>query len=238
MADAISFDPNVTITPDDKLVLTGSVNEPLRSFELLNTSDETLIGSPQITGSSWSYELEISSGQKDLLFTAAVTDTNGNSTAVVDDLSVITGITGNPFSTFVESISQDGSSATFKFYSDKGQLEYHTDATTGSDANHAILAMTGDQKNTQFVFTQNPRFAQTITNFHVDGTSHDALLLPHADFSTMADLLRDTTMSSGNAVIHDPNSSGTTLTLMGVTKAEMKAHHNDFSFHGSGGQIG
>ena len=37
----------------------------------------------------------------------------------------------------------------------------------------------------------------------------------------------------GNAVIHEPNSTGT-LTLMGVTKTEMKSHPHDFAFNGSG----
>ena len=98
------------------------------------------------------------------------------------------------------------------------------------------MTETGDQAHTPFVFWQaedSADFTQTITNFHVSGQQHDTVLLPHADFANMAALLRDTTMSGGNAVIHEPNSTGT-LTLMGVTKTEMKSHPHDFAFNGSG----
>ena len=135
----------------------------------------------------------------------------------------------NPFSTITDYFG-DSKGIASKFYSSNGDLEYHS-TLTSTDLNE-----TGDQVRTSFVFVNDAsvqNIVQDITNFHAVGSNHDTLLLPHADFANMADLLRNTTMSGGNAVIHDPNNSAT-MTLTGVTKHEMQLHQSDFSFHGSG----
>ncbi len=79
-------------------------------------------------------------------------------------------------------------------------------------------------------FVYNPGFAQNdIANFALSGANHDTVSFASSEFSSLAQVLHDTTMAGGNAVIHDPN--GLTLTLGNVTKAEIKANPSDFKFH-------
>ena len=92
-----------------------------------------------------------------------------------------------------------------------------------------------DQGATRFVF--EPGFGlDTIKGFAVGGGGHDTLDLLASDFSgdtdalRLADVLRHTHNVGGNAVITDPT-SGDTVRLAGITKAELKAHPSDFAFH-------
>ena len=226
---AATFDPDVTITPDHKIIMTGSVTEPVRSLQLIKDTDDTLLGSAQITDTRWSYTQDLNTLPGNTSFTLDEVDSSGNTKTVDSPFSVITGIENAPYSTAVGLKTSDGSNV--KFYSNQGELEYHGDFVTGT----GIFTETGDKQNT-FVFQQNPD-TQTITNFHATGASHDTVVLPHADFAGMASLLHNTTMSGGSATIHDPNSNAT-LTLEGVTKTEMRTHHGDFSFSGSGAVLG
>lgn len=235
MTDAFTFNPDITFTLDNKLVLTGTADSSVSKIELFNSGTGADLGSAQISDDgAWSFTQDIDKNQSQNEFKAQVTDNSGKTTSVTDETLAITGITGNPFTSATENFT-DTSNLPIKLYSDQGTLEYHGNfQQTGVDS--TTFTETGDQVHTQFVFLQSSGsedITQKITNFHVDGSSHDTLLLPHADFANMADLLRNTTMSGGNAVIHDPNNNAT-LTLMGVTKTEMKSHHSDFSFHGSG----
>ena len=108
----------------------------------------------------------------------------------------------------------------------------------GASIDNAGYVETGDALKTQFVYVSGPGTGthETITNFHAAGPDHDTLIMPHADFANLADVIRNTTMSHGNAVIHDPN-GGSTMTLMGVSKTELQSHPHDFSFNGTGQMV-
>ena len=231
MADsAFTFDTDIAFTPDNQMVLTGTADSSVAKIELTNTATNTDLGSAQISNGTWSFSQNIGTGTESFI-SAQVTDTSGKTTTVTDETAAFTNLKNTPYPNITENFT-DSQNITFKSYSADGTLGVH--GTYQTTENHLSATETGDQIHSQFVFSQATDAAsvtQTITNFHVDGNSHDTLSLPHADFASMADLLRNTTMSGGNAVIQDPNNNAT-LTLMGVTKTEMKAHHGDFSFHG------
>lgn len=88
---------------------------------------------------------------------------------------------------------------------------------------------------TNFVF--NPGFGlDQIEGFATGGGGHDTLDLLGSDFgghtfsAKIADVLRNTHNVGGSAVITDPTSLDT-IKLLGVTKADIKAHYADFAFH-------
>ena len=87
--------------------------------------------------------------------------------------------------------------------------------------------MTGGGVREAFVFT--PGFGRNeVTDFIAGSQDHDTIDLSATHYSTLAQVLRHTTMSDGSATIHlNPHD---TITLDGVTKGQLKAHPNDFSF--------
>jgi len=85
------------------------------------------------------------------------------------------------------------------------------------------------QADTRFVFTAG--FGQdAVQNFVSAGHGHDILDLPHSDFTSIADVLRNTDNAAGGAVIHDPTTQDT-IKVAGVSKTELARHKNDFMFH-------
>ena len=83
--------------------------------------------------------------------------------------------------------------------------------------------------DTTFVF--DPGFGHdTIKNLLYGGPNHDTVALPSADFASFSQVLHDTQNTPNGAVIHD-NTSGDTILLAGVTKAELAHHKADVSFH-------
>ena len=75
----------------------------------------------------------------------------------------------------------------------------------------------------------------TVKLFRVDGIDHDTLSFKGSDFgndaaSQLAGVLANTHWEKGGAVITDPT-SGDTVKLAGITKAELKANTSDFAFH-------
>ena len=226
-APAFTFNPDITITPDHKLITTGTVDPSVTNIEIYEAETKADLGPAQISNGTWSFTQNIGNAPAIHVFDGISTDNSGKMTNNINYTYVWTDIVGEPYKA-AEGNANQAHDNYWKFYSGNGTLEYHAD--WNKDAN--TFTETGDQSHTHFVFTEDYG-AQTITNFRADGSKHDSVILPHADFANMADLLRDTTMSHGSAVIHDPNNNST-LTLMGVTKTEMKAHHGDFSFQGSG----
>ena len=88
--------------------------------------------------------------------------------------------------------------------------------------------------NNAFVF--DPGHGLDVVNqFRVNGTDHDSLSFLGSDFGStpvaqLASVLANTTNTAQGAVITDPT-SGDTVRLAGITKAELKVNQGDFSFH-------
>ena len=94
----------------------------------------------------------------------------------------------------------------------------------------APLTTSGTPGHT-FVFDPGDT-VDVVQQFRVAGVDHDTLSIPGVDFdNSIADVLRDTHNVGGSAVITDPT-SGDTVRLAGITKAELKANQGDFAFHG------
>ena len=80
-----------------------------------------------------------------------------------------------------------------------------------------------------FVFTAHPGHT-VIDGFSVAGQDADHLSFVHHGLASVADVLRHTTMSGADAVIHlTPHDS---VTLVGVSKGELRADPGAFAFHG------
>jgi hypothetical protein len=75
-------------------------------------------------------------------------------------------------------------------------------------------------------FLLRPEFgSNVITDFNINS---DAIQFDRSIFATSADLFSHTSNTAAGAVIDDTN--GNTLTLAGVTLAQMQAHANSFYF--------
>ena len=104
------------------------------------------------------------------------------------------------------------------------------DEITGTTGNDTIVGgagndtMTGDGGHDRFVF--HPASGRdVVTDFGASGPSRDTLVFTGQDFSSLADILRHTTMSQDNVIIHiDARDS---VTLENVTKADLRAHPSD-----------
>ena len=229
-AAGFAFNPDMTFSARNEMTLTGTAEPYVTNIEI--SDNNVVLGSAVIENGKWSFTDYMGTDTSVNKFAARGESVLGF-TSIVDSTISVNGINGNPFTAVTENIGTN--EAKFKMYSSNGDLEYSMVEPSGDNT-----IATGNELNARFVFMNNDAaldVAQTITNFHVAGNSHDTVLLPHADFANMADLLRNTTMSGGNALIQDPN-GGESLTLMGVTKTEMKAHPHDFAFNGSGQLFG
>ena len=88
--------------------------------------------------------------------------------------------------------------------------------------------MTGGGRHETFVF--KPQFGQDeITDFQVRGAGHDIVSLPSSEFAGIAQILSHTHDAGGSAVIHV--GAHQTITLDGITTAELKANRQDFKLH-------
>ncbi len=85
-----------------------------------------------------------------------------------------------------------------------------------------------DAPKTHFVFSKG--FGHdTIEDFKVAGAGHDTLVLPSFDMGHLAQIIAGAHTVHGDTTIQVDKTD--TITLVGVTKAELKSHPNDFTFH-------
>ena len=236
IASAVSFSPDVQFTPDNKLVLTGTVDgDNISGVDILTTSG-TDLGLAQVSRGIWTFTESLGTDFSTFQLKADATIAGSKVESDSPDF-IVTGVKDSPYTSIVQQQNViDDTKGTMEFFDRQGNMLLHsTFDLDGPTINNSKYVETGDALKTQFVYISGPGTdtAQTITNFHAAGPEHDTLLMPHADFANLAEVIRNTTMSQGNAVIHDPN-GGSTMTLMGVSKAELKSHPHDFSFHGTG----
>ncbi len=80
-----------------------------------------------------------------------------------------------------------------------------------------------------FVFRPHPGHV-TVEGFSARGIGHDTLSFSSRSFASIVDILHHTTMSGGDAVIHlSPTDS---VTLAGVSKADLRAGRDALALHG------
>ena len=88
--------------------------------------------------------------------------------------------------------------------------------------------LSADGASDRFVFTPHPGH-DTITDFGLSGAGADQLSFSGQSFTGLGDVLRHTSISDDGAVIH--LSQRDSVTLVGTTKQELRAHPGVFAFH-------
>ena len=133
------------------------------------------------------------------------------------------------------------SSSTDLYQSDGSLLTRTQNHNDGSDkitvmaagqsvaSNHDDTFNANGQADTRFVFTSG--FGQDVVqNFVAAGQGHDVLDLPQSEFTSIAEVLRNTHNTAGGAVITDPTTQET-IKIVGVSKTDLSQHKSDFRFH-------
>ena len=117
----------------------------------------------------------------------------------------------------------------------KFQSQYNNDGTVTTSGQKGGITVPNIPNNTitangvddRFVFT--PRAGKSvITDFQASGEGHDVIAFVGTDLSSLADVLRHTTMQGDDAVIHiNPTAS---VELVGVSKEQISQAQSAFSF--------
>ena len=103
---------------------------------------------------------------------------------------------------------------------------------TGSSPHRIVASYDGEVSGTgnadTFVFRAHPGQAW-VQDFQALGADHDVLSFSKQNFSSVADILRHTTMSGGDAVVHV--STTESVEIFGVTKAQLRQNMSTLSLH-------
>ena len=162
--------------------------------------------------------------------TATETDNVGGSATYSPLLNLRAGIRGQAYVAQETDYAADGSITALAYEHKDGSSMVVVEApgqTLYSQYNDTFA--NGGRANTTFVF--NPSHGEdTITGFQAAGPGHDTIELPSSDFTSFAQLLHDTQNTAAGALIYDPR-SGDTLTIAGLSKAQMAHSRSDFTFH-------
>ena len=141
-----------------------------------------------------------------------------------------TAFAGQDYASFTATSSADGTLLNEVKYNNDGSHTidlYAPSQILQSDFNDTFN--TNAQGATSFIF--DPGFAADLINgFQAAGSGHDVVSLSQADFGSFADVLSNTQMVAGSAVITDPT-SGDTVTLANVSRAQIRQNPQDFTFH-------
>lgn len=217
-------------------VLTGTVSKGYGPVSVEIYDGATDLGAATVRRyGRWTFGANLGTGDYAHL-TAVVTASNGTTATATAPYDLVTGVRGAPYRALEYDDATDGSTS-YKAYGQDGTAL--VTATTTIDGGHTIESvadgqrlysihddvMTGGGSNEQFVFF--PHFGQDeITDFRVAGAGHDVVDLTNTQFHTLAEVLHHTVTSHGSAEIQVNRQDS--ITLDGVTKAELKAHRNDF----------
>ena len=134
------------------------------------------------------------------------------------------------YSSFTDLYQSDGSLLTRTQNRNDG-----SDKITVTAAGQSVASNLDDtfnangQADTRFVFTSG--FGHDVVqNFVAAGQGHDMLDLPQSEFTSIAEVLRNTHNTAGGAVITDPTTQET-IKIVGVNKRDLSQHKSDFTFH-------
>ena len=127
---------------------------------------------------------------------------------------------GKSYSEEITTLDQAGTVTSDATYGDFGAVTGAGGASARGDSGLVY----GEGKK-DFVFGAHPGEA-VVSGFAVSGDTHSTLTLPASDFASLAAVIRATHMVGGNAVITLDQSDS--ITLVGVTMAQLKARPADF----------
>ena len=233
----VGFDPTTAGFNNGRTpILTGTVSAGAAGIELYDDGQD--LGAAVVSrDGTWTFQADIGAGDFHAL-SAVATDTAGQGSSAVAPYAIETGVVGQPYRAVEYDDGTDGSSG-YREFGRSGALL--VDAADNGDGTHAIQAyaagqrldsvahdaMTGFGARDTFAFV--PGFGRDeVTNFAVTGPAHDTLDLSATSLTSLAQVLSHTTVSVGNAVIH--LDARDTVTLAGVSKAQLFYHAGDFTF--------
>ena len=212
-----TFSTSINVLGPHRVTLHGTAEGlgGIASVEIISGNDD--VGSATVNpDGSWIFDDHLDGLQVPV---ALVTDGKGVQTKIDPKLNLMPD--SPQLSQFTsESISDNG--GTIDVFGPRGRLLY--DASVNEDT--AVFLITGH--GSQVPFSPFATAKSTIANFHPGGPAHDTLDLSITQIQDSADLLRHTSMFEGSATIHLDTFA--TLTLQGVTKAQIAHNPGDFTF--------
>ena len=134
------------------------------------------------------------------------------------------------YSSFTDTYSPDGTLITDARNFDSGRdiVSVETPGQTVF-SQPTSLFQTTSVPDTTFVF--DPGYGRDVVlGFQTAGRDHDVLSLPSSDFTSIADVLRNTQNVGNGITVFDPT-SGDRLHLVGITKADLAQHRQYLALH-------
>ena len=232
--DVVSLSPDVTYDGRRTFTFSGSASSAAGvagiEFTALVDGVEQDLGAATLNpDGSFSFTDHVGAHSQGFI-TATETDGAGGDATDSPPMDLRAGMRGQAFVIRENTYDAGGSVATTADQHRDGSRTVAVEASGQTlYSQYADAFANNGQGGTAFVF--DPGYGQdTISAFRLDGSDHDTIALPSSDFTSFADVLRHTQNTSVGAVIHDAT-SGDTLTIAGISKAQMAHHGSDFTFH-------
>ena len=232
---AATIEQNATFVGRGVFVITGQVSggTGATSVEVTANVDgvETDLGAAAVaTDGIYSFADRVGRHHQGFV-TATATDAAGDTSSAVAPYSLQAGLRGAQGVTRQDSFV-DGEQTATEFYLQGGGSKVVAQAPgqTLTSTEFDIFGA-GRADNTTFVF--QPGFGlDVVAGFGARGAGHDTLDLPASDFTSIADVLRNTGDVGGSAFITDPV-TGDAIRLAGVTTKELARNAgHDITLHG------
>ena len=221
-----TFDPEISVSSSTVSLSGTAVGDFTKADILANGSD---IGSVQVADGQWTFDAAVSTLPSAVNFTLDVTDTSNNTASVNSNFRVLLDVMNHPYTAVVESKTANGAQSVECFNTDGRDL-YNMSYT--SKNSHDLIVSPHVHPNS-FTFVSADASHETITDFTSVGKFHDMISMPSNDFSSMVDVLHNSSLSQGNWNITDPHTHSI-LTINGVTASDVRAAQHDFTFNGTG----
>ncbi len=219
-------------------VLSGTASEAngVAGVEIFN--GKTDLGAATVNADgTWTFKHTFGAGDHAKL-TAVATAASGTTASAAAPYELVTGVAGQPYRALEYDYAADGSYG-YTEYSNLGKPLVV--ATNNGDGTHTVTAnangqvlysagndtLTGGGSSETFVYLPGSG-RDVVTDFQAAGQGHDVLDLSNTHLNTLAQVLNSTTVSGGTATIHVNRQD--TITLDGVSRADLKAHRSDFLF--------
>ncbi len=236
-SDTLVVSPSVSFEGRGTFVLTGQVTSTagVTAVEISALVDGvgTDLGAATLNGDGTFAFADRVGPHTQTFITATATDGAGGTVLASPQFSLQAGITGVGPVAQQDSYNADGSAVTSSslFHRDGSRTVKVQASGQSLPSGFFDTFRNNFAPDNTFVF--DPGFGlDVVTGFRVDGTDHDTVSLLGSDFgNSIAEVLRNTHDAGGSAVISDPT-SGDTIKLAGITKAQLRENRGDFAFHG------
>ena len=233
--DTLSLDSTVRYEGNGTFALSGQASSPsgVKAVDITASVDgvATDLGDATIgPGGAFTFSDPVGATHQFGL-TATLVDDAGGTTQVAGDFGLRAGLTCGVNAAREVATDAAGNVTATTVFRSGGSRQVDVKAA-GQTIQSSTDATFHDHQaaDTTFVFT--PGYGRDVLGgFLLDGGDHDTLSLPSNDFSSFAEVLRQTSDTPNGATIHDPT-SGDTLTLAGVSRTELSQHRQDVRLHG------